>query len=338
MAASYAVIAWLLLQIASVVFEPVGLPKWVMTALIIAAAVGFPIAIALAWFLEIGEQGVAVDTAEGAPRPSARGLRHYADAVVIGVLLVAVVILAVRQSDLGRPGPPANPAIAVLPFENLGGDPQQEYFADGLAQELLDRLGRVPGLTVIARTSSFSFKGKDVDSKTIAERLGVTTLLEGSVRRVGNRLKLSADLVDGASGRQIWSGTFDREVTDVFQVQEEIAAAVIEAIVPAARGETAVKAVAPTGDMNAYDLYLLGRAAQEARTGERLRDSVGYLEKAIAVDPNFAKAHAALSRSLLLWTIFTNVPAPADAMQRAEVEAHDALALDVNSSEAHAAL
>jgi TolB-like protein/Flp pilus assembly protein TadD len=338
-AASYAVIAWLTLQIGSVVFDPLGMPKWVMTALIIVAAVGFPIAIALAWFLEIGEHGVEVDRSDdGEPRPSMRGLRHYADAVVIGILLIAVVVLFVRQSEIGKPKPPANPAIAVLPFENLGGDPQQEYFADGLAQEVLDRLGRVPGLTVIARSSSFSFKGKNVDSKTIAERLGVTTLLEGSVRRVGNRLKLSADLVDGASGRQIWSGTFDREVTDVFQVQEELAAAVIEAIVPAARGATAGKVVSPTSDMNAYDLYLLGRAAQEARTGQRLRDSVGYLEKAIAADPKYAKAHAALSRSLFLWTIFTNVPAPTDAVERAEAEAHEALALDPNSSEAHAAL
>ena len=168
-AASYAVIAWLALQIASVVLEPLGAPKWTMTALIIAAAVGFPIAIALAWFLEIGERGVQVDTAaEGVPRPTARGLRHYADAIVIGVLLIAVVVLLVRQSELGKPKPPANPAIAVLPFENLSGDPEQEYFSDGLAEEVLDRLGKVPGLRVIARSSSFEFKGKDVDARTIA--------------------------------------------------------------------------------------------------------------------------------------------------------------------------
>jgi len=179
-AASYAVIAWLLLQIASVVLDPLGVPKWVMTALIIAAAVGLPIAIALAWFLEIGEHGVEVDRSEdGAPRPSARGLRHYADAIVIGVLLIAVVILVVRQSDLGKPKPPANPAIAVLPFENQSGDPQQEYFSDGLADEMLERLGRVPGLRVIARSSSFSFKGRSVDARTIAEKLGVRFYLHG---------------------------------------------------------------------------------------------------------------------------------------------------------------
>src|SRR5262245_19122450 len=115
-AASYAVIAWLMLQIASVVLDPLGAPKWVMTALILAAAAGFPIAIALAWFLEIGDHGVAFDSAaDGRARPSVRGLRHYADAIVIGVLVIAVVVLLVRQSDLGKPKPPTNPAIAVLP-------------------------------------------------------------------------------------------------------------------------------------------------------------------------------------------------------------------------------
>ncbi|HQR23433.1 MAG TPA: hypothetical protein PK163_01520, partial [Steroidobacteraceae bacterium] len=219
-AASYAVIAWLLLQIADVTLEPLGLPRWVMTALVVAAAVGFPIALALAWFLELGEAGITIDVApEGAPRPTTRGLRHYADITVIGVLVIAVVILLVRQSDIGQPKPPESPAIAVLPFQNLSGDPGQEYFSDGLAEETLDRLGRVPGLKVIARSSSFTFKGSKLDARAIAQKLGVTTILEGSVRRDGMRLKLTARLIDGATGQQAWSGSFDREMTDVFDVQ-----------------------------------------------------------------------------------------------------------------------
>ena len=336
-AASYAVIAWLALQIASVVFEPLGVPKWVLTALIIAAAVGFPLAIALAWFLGIGRRSVERGDAD-LPRPSARGLRHYADAIVIGVLLIAVVVLAVRQSDLGKPKPPANPAIAVLPFENLSGDPAQEYFSDGLAQEMLDRLGRVPGLTVISRASSFSFKGKNLDPTTMAGRLGATTLLLGGVRRSGSRVVLSAQLVDGATGRQLWSGSFDRDVSLVAQVQEELAAAVIEAIVPAAHGKVATHPVAAMKSVNAYDLYLLGRSAQEERFGTRMRDAVSYLEQAVEADPKLAKAHAALSRALLLWKFYQFVPAPVDATQQAEAHAHQALALDPDSSEAHAAL
>ena len=336
-AAGYAVIAWLLLQIADVTFEPLGVARWVMIALIAAAVLGFPVAIALAWHFELGDRGLERDTAaDAAARPVVHGLRRYADVAIIGVLLVAVAMLLVRQSDIGKPPPPANPAIAVLPFENLSGDPEQEYFSDGLAEEMLDRLGRVPGLIVVARSSSFSFKGKGLDAKTIAERLGVTTVLEGSVRRDGRRLKLTARLIDGATGRQAWSGSFDRELNDIFAVQAELAAAVVEAVVPASRGEIAESPVAPTRDLQAHDLYLLGRAAKETRVN--MADAVNYLEKAIQADPNYAKAHAALTRALLLWTFYQWEPAPPDAVQRAEASAYRALAIDPQSSEAHAAL
>ena len=285
-AASYGVIAWLALQIASVVLDPLGLPKWVMTALIIAAAAGFPLAVALAWFLEVGQHGIERDqSADGIARPSARGVRHYADVIVIGVLVVAVTVLLVRQSDLGKPKPPENPAIAVLPFANLSGDPEQEYFSDGLAEEMLDRLGRVPGLKVIARSSSFGFKGRDVDAKDVAERLGVTTVLEGSVRRDGQRLKLNARLIDGSSGQQVWSGSFDREVTDIFAVQAELASAIVNAIVPAARGEMIDSAPPPTTDLKAYDLYLLARTQLAMRTPESIQKSVELMEQAHSTGP-----------------------------------------------------
>jgi len=340
-AASYAVIAWLALQIASVVFDPLGVPKWVMTALIIAAAAGFPVAIALAWFLEIGEHGVQVDHAvDGTPRPQTRGLRHYADVIVIGVLLVAVVFLLVRQSDFARPKPPDNPAIAVLPFENLSGDPEQAYFADGLAEEMLERLGRVPGLRVIARSSSFSFRGKEIDAKSIAERLAVTTLLEGSVRREGARLKLTARLIDGRSGQQTWSGSFDREITDIFAVQAELARAVVDAIVPAARGSVATDADPPTTDLGSYDLYLLGRAQLSLRTFGSIPKSVELLRQAVRIDPAFARAQACLGSALLFQRLYFEDEAPeqsAPLLREAESAIHRALGLDPNLSEAHGA-
>jgi TolB-like protein len=341
-AASYAVIAWLALQIASVVLEPLGLPKWVMTALIIAAAVGFPIALALAWFLEIGEHGIERDTAPaGVPRPTVRGLRHYADAIVIGVLLIAVVVLLVRQSDLGKPKPPDNPAIAVLPFENLSGDPEQEYFSDGLAEEMLDRLGRVPGLKVIARSSSFGFKGQDLDAKAIAGKLGVTTVLEGSVRRSGQRLKLTARLIDGATGAQTWSGSFDREMTDIFDVQAELAAAIVDAIIPAARGETVEHAPPPTTDLDAYDLYLAARAQLVLRTASSMDKSVELSEQVVRLDPGFARGQAQLANSLLFQAMYSGreptSPEMATLLRRAETAIHEALAIDPDLSEAHGA-
>jgi len=338
-AASYALIAWLLLQIADVTFEPLGIPKWVMTSLIVAAALGFPVAVALAWFYEIGDHGVQRDTAaDDAVRPVVHGRRRFADLAIIGVLLVTVAVLLVRQSDIGKPSPPANPAIAVLAFENLSGDPAQEYFSDGLAVEVLDRLGRVPGLKVIASSSSFSYKGKNADAKTIASQLGVTTVLEGSVRRSGNKLKLNAKLIDGTTGMQLWSGSFDREVTDVFAVQAELAAAVIDAIVPTARGDT-VPAPAPTMDLNAHDHYLLGLAAQRSRSDTRLAESVAHLEKAVELDPSYAQAHAALARSLILVMGYTgNTPGSAGNLRgRAEQAVFKSLALDPNLSDAHGA-
>jgi serine/threonine-protein kinase len=339
-AASYAVIAWLVLQIADVTFDPLGLPKWVMTSLIVAAVLGFPVAVALAWFYEVGDHGVQRDTAaEGALRPSVHGKRRYADLAIIGVLLVTVAVLLVRQSDIGKPPPPASPAIAVLPFENLSGDPGQEYFSDGLAEEVLDRLGRVPGLKVIASSSSFSFKGKHQDAKTIASQLGVTTVLEGSVRRDGRKLKVNAKLIDGQSGFQLWSGSFDREVTDIFAVQAELAAAVIDAIVPAARGDV-VAAPPPTTNLDAHDHYLLGLAAQRSRSIPRLADSVAHLEQAVALDPSYAQAHAALANSRLLLAGYggVEIESASEVLASAERSAYKALALDPSLSDAHGAL
>ena len=336
-AGSYAVIAWLLLQIDDVTFDPLGVPKWVMTSLIVAAVLGFPVAVALAWFYEVGDQGVQRDTAaDDAVRPSVHGKRRFADLAIIGVLLVAVAVLLVRQADIGKPPPPASPAIAVLPFENLSGNPQQEYFSDGLAVEVLDRLGRVPGLRVIASSSSFTFKGKNQDARTIAGQLGVTTVLQGSVRRDGRKLKVNARLIDGSTGFQLWSGSFDRELTDIFAVQAELAAAVIDAVVPAARGDT-VAPPPPTTNLDAHDHYLLGLAAQRSRSVPRLAESVAQLEQAVALDPSYAQAHAALANSLLLWTGYSGGE-DTESLARAEQAAYKALALDASLSDAHGAL
>ena len=336
-AASYAVIAWLLLQVGSIVFDPLGVPKWVMTALILAAATGFPVALAVAWSFELGEHGIELDTAaEGRARPHVVGWRRYADAIVIGLLVVTVAVLLVRQSGLGKPKPPANPAIAVLPFDNLSRDPEQEYFSDGLAEEMLDRLGRVPGLKVIASSSSFGFKHRDVEITEVAQRLGVTSVLVGSVRRSGKRLKLNARLIDGASGRQVWSGSFDREVNDIFAVQAELAGAIVNALVPAARGEAIDSPAAPTTNLNAYDLYLLARAQLGLRTVESLRKSVELMEQAVELDPKFARAHAHLAVSLLFARSYEVDPKrDQEFLERAQASIYRALALDPKLSEAY---
>jgi adenylate cyclase len=340
-ATSYAVIAWLLLQIGEVTFEPLGVPGWAMTALIISAAAGFPVALALAWFLEIGPHGVALDTAAaGVARPSAKGLRHYADVIVIGALLITVVVLLMRQPETTEPQRLTEPAIAVMPFQNLSDDPQQEYFSDGLADDLLERLGRIQGLKVIARASSFSFKGKDVDPKTIAAQLGVTSMLEGSVRRDGQRLRLTARLIDGATGQQLWSQSFDRQVTDVFAVQAELADSVVHAIVPTARGSASGSPAIPTSDLDAYDLYLLARTQWVIATQNSIRRSVELAERAVALDPQFAQAHALLGMAKYWLSSVERESDPdrADQLLReAGTAIREALELDPSLSDAHAA-
>lgn len=338
-AASYAVIAWLLLQIADVTFEPLGLPAWSMPALIITAVLGFPITVALAWFYELGDDGIARDTARSdTARPRVHGVRRYADVAIIGALLVAVAVLLVRQSDFGKPPLPDKPSLAVLPFANLSDDPEQQYFSDGLAEEVLDRLGQVPGLMVVARSSSFSFRDKELDVRVIAERLGVAAVLEGAVRRDGRRLRLSAKLVDGKTGYQLWAGSFDREVTDLFAVQEELARAVIVAIVPVARGDTTVAGAMtpPTASLTAYDLYLLGRAAQTLRgpMGDaQVKRSVELFEQALETDPGFARAQGALANSLVLLVH----DAGGEQLRLAEAAVYKALSMDPDLSEAQVA-
>jgi adenylate cyclase len=343
-AASYAVIGWLLLQIADVTFEPLGLPSWAMPSLIVAVVIGFPVAVVLAWFYELGDAGITRDAApDAAPRPHVHGVRRYADVAIIGVLLVVVAVLLVRQSDLGRPPPPEKPALAVMPFANLSADASQQYFSDGLAEEVLDRLGQVPGLMVVARSSSFSLREQKLDVRQIAERLGVGAVLEGTVRREGRRLRLTAKLVDGKTGFQLWSGSFDREVSDVFAVQAELAQAVIDAIVPVARGDThpdTLAAPPPTTSLTAYDLYLLGRSNYNSRWTGNLKKAVEQFEQALAQDPKFARAQTLLALTRVLLIDMDDEPPITPREQRvelAETAVYQALALDPKSGEAQVA-
>jgi adenylate cyclase len=343
-AASYAVIGWLLLQIADVTFEPLGLPRWAMTSLIVAVAIGFPVAVVLAWFYELGDDGITRDAApDAAPRPHVHGMRRYADLAIIGVLLLVVAVLVVRQSGIGRPPPPDKPALAVMPFANLSADPQQQYFSDGLAEEVLDRLGQVPGLMVVARSSSFSLRDSKLDARQIAERLGVGAVLEGAVRRDGRRLRLTAKLVDGQTGFQLWSGSFDREVNDLFTVQAELAQAVIDAIVPVARGDHGPDVLAappPTTSLTAYDLYLLGRSNYNTRWVANLKRAVGQFEQALEKDPKFARAQAFLALTRVLLIEMDDEPPITPREQRielAESAVYQALALDPKSAEAQVA-
>jgi TolB-like protein/Tfp pilus assembly protein PilF len=229
-------------------------------------------------------------------------------------------------------------SVAVLPFANTSGDPADEPFADGLTDELIGALGQVAGLRVTPRTSVFALKGKGLDVRTVADTLGVATALEGSVRRSGERLRITVALVSAAENRVLWSETYDRELRDVFAVQQDIAGAVVRALQVALVAGPAPRPAPPaTADLVAYDLYLRGQFFRVQQTGEALQRAIGYFEQAIARDPGYARAHAGLADAHALLVIFGDRP-PREGFRRARQAAATALALDSTLAQAHASL
>jgi TolB-like protein/Tfp pilus assembly protein PilF len=297
---SYALIAWLLLQIGSVVLGPLGAPGWMMRALIVVVAAGFPVALLLAWFFELTPTGIERDTLpEGVARPRVLGIRHYADALVIGVLLVTVAFLLARQEGWvdEEQGPPI---IAVLPFTELGAA-DDRYFGAGLADTLIHKLGELSQLVVLASSSTSEFRGSGLDLRTVGDTLGASSILEGTVQRAGNQLRINARLVEVESGQQLWSGSFERQSTDLFAVQDEIAGAVTTALqVVLSPSEEGRLAAASTLNLTAYDAYLLGQSKLAERRRETIDESIQYFRQAIEIDPSYALAYTGLAEAIYL--------------------------------------
>jgi len=271
--------------------------------------------------------------------------RRVRIAVLAGVLLLAflggMLVLGrarTRSGDDAGGGATAHPSAAVLPFADLSPGRDQEYFSDGLTEELITSLSRIEGLRVAARTSSFQFKGRQVDVREVGRQLDVGTVLEGSVRRSGNRLRITAQLVNVRDGYQLWADAYDRELADVFAVQEEIAQAIIGALRVRLRpAPGAALAARPTRDLEAYDLYLKGRFAWNQRTAAGLREAVRYLEQAVARDSTFAQAQAALADAYVLVVPYAGASRE-ETWPKARAAAARALALDSTLAEADTAL
>ncbi len=301
-AVAYVIVGWLILQSADVLVPLLTLPEWVGRLIFLLLLVGFPLALFFAWAYELTPEGLKkekdVDRSESITHITGRKL----DFVIISVLLVALALFAVerfvllpdRESAIEAPkeivATEVQHSIAVLPFVNMSDDPGNEYFSDGLSEEILNLLVKIPALKVIGRTSSFAFKGKDVDLREIGQALGVKTLLEGSVRKSGERVRITAQLIDVSDGSHIWSETYERTMTDIFALQDDVAAAIIDALqIHVGANPTRGR---PTENTEAYALFLKARASFNMF---EFQDAKAFLLKAIELDPKFAEAYEFLA-------------------------------------------
>ena len=333
-AAGYAAVAWLLIQIASTLFPIFEVPAWAMKALVVIVAAGFPVALILAWAFEITPKGIVrtEDAAEGPRRPG--GAWIYV--VLIGVAAAAALFFLGRYStSLGGPG---EKSIAVLPFANQSGEEAQEYFSDGLTEELITGLGRIGELRVIGRNSSFHFKGKGADSRAVGQALGVANLLEGSVRKLGDRVRINVQLVAAADGTQRWSQTFDRELKDIFAVQEEIARTVADRLRLTLIGTTAGAPGAPrSGNIDAYNAYLQSRYHNARSNAESAAKAIAAAEEALRFEPEYAEAHVSIALAWQLIAVTKGVNGK-EAFERSREAAKTALAIKPDLAAARSAL
>jgi len=305
MAVLYVIAAWLVLQVVEVMMSVVGLPAWAGRAIFAVLAVGFPIALAFSWFYELTPAGVKLEKDIDPTGSITHVTGRRLDFIVISLLCAGLILFAYDKWWIG--GPPEQ-SIAVLPFTNMSGDPEQEYFSDGISEELLNVLAQIKPLKVIARTSSFSFKGQNVDIATVAEKLNVRHVLEGSVRRSGNQVRITAQLIDATDSTHVWSQIYDRELDDIFAVQEEIAVAISDALkvkLALVAGKAVLPTVIKSANTDAYDAYLQGRELIRLRGKRNLEDAVRHLERSLRLDNDFAPAHAQLA---IATTLLINRP------------------------------
>jgi TolB-like protein/Tfp pilus assembly protein PilF len=346
---AYAIVAWLLVEVASVVLPTFGAPDWVLKALTFLVILGFPLALILAWAFELTPEGIKLEKTVDRAASITKQTRRKLDFSIIGLLAVALIFVVVdnyvleaepEQAEAAAEQVPATKSaareksIAVLPFVNMSDDPANEYFSDGISEELLNALAKVTDLSVAARTSSFRFKGQDLGVGEIAEILNVAHVLEGSVRKAGNRVRITAQLIRADSGFHIWSATYDRTLDDIFAVQEEIARAIVDALKTklGLRGGKLL-AYAGTENVEAYNLYLRGRYLTLGEGAEAVAAGIKSLEAALRLDPGFARAWANLAVAYGIYNEFN--PDMKDAFALADQAADEALALDASLALAH---
>ncbi len=342
----YAVVGWLLAQMSSIAFPAFGAPEWVLKSIIGLLLVGFPIALLLAWAFEMTPEGVKrTEDVEDGQSITTRTGRKLDFAILGALVLVAALVVGSRFIPQHTVTPEviaqgvipltdAKPSIAVLPFADFSSTKDQEYFANGVSEELLNVLARIDGLRVSSRTSAFAFKEREASTGEIAEALNVGHILEGSVRKAGNTLRITAQLIDTKTDEHMWSQTYDRPLTaeNIFAIQDEIAAAIVAEL----KGRLSVgetEATDRTANLEAYELYLRAREQMQKRLPETLSKAVRGYKHVIALDPEFAPAFAGLAVTYLLMSEYVGTDQD-EAIALARPNVDRALELAPNSAEA----
>ena len=351
-AVAYAVIAWLLIQIATQVFPFFEIPNWAVRLVVLVLIAGFPVALAFSWAFEITPEGIVRET----DVDSGKSITHHTGKKIIAITIVLAIVasglLAFRLfgPKLVAPRQDVSPArtevaraipeksIAVLPFDSLSEDKSNAYFAEGVQDEILTRLAKVADLKVISRTSTQHLKSTPDDLPQIAKQLGVAHVLEGSVQKANDQIRVNVQLINALTDTHLWAETFDRKLTDIFAVESEIAKTIADTLQAKLSGsEQHAIAARPTENTEAHQLYLKGRFFWNKRTGNDLKKSIEYFEQAIAADPNYALAYAGIADAYV-WLPGYTAGTPRDCYPKAKAAATKALQLDDTLAEARTTL
>jgi TolB-like protein/tetratricopeptide (TPR) repeat protein len=349
-AAAYAVVGWLLIQVATQVFPFFEVPNWAVRLVVLLIVIGFPVALVIAWAFELTPEGLKRTEDVDVSVPRARRKHTWLYVVVVGAILSIGLFLLGRytavsngtpRQDAGAAHTEAAPnpkSIAVLPFANLSHDPDNAYFAAGIQDEIITRLAKIADLNVVSCTSTQRFKSSPDDIPAIARQLGVVNILEGSVQRTADKVRVNVQLIKAAGDTHLWADTFDRQLTDIFDVESEIAKTIAGTLQAKLTGsEQNAIAARPTENTEAYQLYLKGRFFWNKRTGENLNKAADYFNRAIETDPNYALAYVGLADSYVLMP-FYGAGIPKECYPKAKAAAEKALQLNEALAEAHTSM
>ena len=339
-AVAYAVVAWLLIQIATQVFPFFEIPNWAVRLIVLVVIVGFPIALVIAWAFELTPEGLKrTKVADAAPALRSPHRAWIYVVIIAGAISVGIFFLGRYTTSKSSVGTElSRKSIAVLPFDNLSRDPDNAYFAEGIQDEILARLAKIADLKVISRTSTQKYKSAPDNLREIAKQLDVVNILEGSVQKAADQVRVTVQLINATTDAHLWAETYDRKLTDIFALESDIAKTIADTLQAKLTGsEERMMSKKPTANPEAYELYLKGRFFWNKRTGVDLRKAIDYFNQAVAKDPSYALAYAGLADAYVLLSGF-GAASPKDSLPQAKAAAEKALELDNSLGEAHASL